>query len=124
MSEIDYQDNQLMMEQVALSAIAQQHGTPTYVYSRAALESHYLAYRDALDGDKTVHFDADDGPATVTARWLVDAASRTSPLKRRLFLARRNGHDVNASWFRVAGEVRVDDWSEDGSWQERTAGRR
>lgn len=51
MSEIDYQNNQLMMEQVALSAIAKEHGTPTYVYSRAVLEANYLAYRETLDAD-------------------------------------------------------------------------
>lgn len=36
-----YQDNQLMVEQVRLDAIARQHTTPCYVYSRACLEHNW-----------------------------------------------------------------------------------
>jgi diaminopimelate decarboxylase len=45
-----YQDNRLFAEQVPLAAIADRHGTPSYVYSRAALESHWRAFDDALAG--------------------------------------------------------------------------
>ncbi len=41
---------ELHAEGVALSAIAQQFGTPTYVYSRAHVEGQYRAYTDALAG--------------------------------------------------------------------------
>jgi len=41
---------ELHAEGVALSAIARQFGTPTYVYSRAHIESQYRAYTDALAG--------------------------------------------------------------------------
>jgi len=34
-------------EEVPLSAIAAEHGTPCYVYSRAAISENFLAYRDA-----------------------------------------------------------------------------
>lgn len=40
----------LYVEDVALADIAATHGTPCYVYSRAALESAYRAYDDALAG--------------------------------------------------------------------------
>ncbi len=43
-------DNQLHAEQVPLSAIAQQYGTPCYVYSRAALSRGYAQFSDALAG--------------------------------------------------------------------------
>ncbi|MDP3848438.1 MAG: diaminopimelate decarboxylase [Pseudomonas sp.] len=43
-------DGQLFAEGVALSAIAERFGTPTYVYSRAHIEAQYRAYADALDG--------------------------------------------------------------------------
>lgn len=66
---------------------------------------------------------AENGPGVLRARWLVDAASRTSPLKRSLGLARDNAHDVNANWFRVDGELRVDGWSDDADWRARTGGR-
>ena len=43
-------DGQLFAEGVALSAIAERFGTPTYVYSRAHIEAQYRAYADALQG--------------------------------------------------------------------------
>jgi diaminopimelate decarboxylase len=43
----NYQGSHLQAEQVTLSAIAEQFGTPTYVYSRATLERHYRAFTDA-----------------------------------------------------------------------------
>lgn len=48
MTDFFYQQGQLHCEQVALSDIAEQYGTPAYVYSRAALTRHYLEYQDAL----------------------------------------------------------------------------
>lgn len=39
---------ELLLEGVTLSAIAEQFGTPSYVYSRAALTNAFAAYRDAL----------------------------------------------------------------------------
>jgi len=41
---------ELHAEGVALSAVAQEFGTPAYVYSRAHIESQYRAYTDALAG--------------------------------------------------------------------------
>jgi diaminopimelate decarboxylase len=43
-------NGQLFTENVALADIAQRYGTPTYVYSRAALTAHFHAYADALQG--------------------------------------------------------------------------
>jgi len=42
-----YQGQQLLAEQVELSQIAAQYGTPTYVYSRATIERHYKAFTAA-----------------------------------------------------------------------------
>ncbi len=50
MTAFDYRDGSLFAEGVALSAIAQRFGTPTYVYSRAHIEAQYRAYADALQG--------------------------------------------------------------------------
>ncbi|WP_332672236.1 diaminopimelate decarboxylase [Aromatoleum sp.] len=44
----------LRLEGVALAAIAAQHGTPTYVYSRQALTQAFDGYRDALSGRRTL----------------------------------------------------------------------
>jgi len=43
-----YKNNRLCAEQVDLSALAAEHGTPLYVYSRATLERHWHAFNDAL----------------------------------------------------------------------------
>ncbi|MFC4260715.1 diaminopimelate decarboxylase [Marinobacter lacisalsi] len=50
MDQFSYRDGQLFAEQVAVADIAREHGTPAYVYSRAAFENHYRAYDDALAG--------------------------------------------------------------------------
>lgn len=41
-------NNELFVEDLPLSRIAEQHGTPTYVYSRAAITQQYLSYAQAL----------------------------------------------------------------------------
>lgn len=50
MDAFNYRDGELFAEGVALSAIAQCFGTPTYVYSRAHIEAQYRSFTDALDG--------------------------------------------------------------------------
>ncbi|HEY5636057.1 MAG TPA: diaminopimelate decarboxylase [Burkholderiales bacterium] len=40
----------LRAEEVPLEEIARRHGTPCYVYSRAAIEAAYRSYADALEG--------------------------------------------------------------------------
>ena len=51
MSDFNYRDGGLWAEGVPLSQVAEQFGTPTYVYSRAHFETQYRAYADAL-GDQ------------------------------------------------------------------------
>jgi diaminopimelate decarboxylase len=43
-----YRDGELFAERVPLAEIAQRHGTPCYVYSRAALEANYRTFDAAL----------------------------------------------------------------------------
>ena len=50
MKNFHFDNNQLMAEDVPLSQIAEQFGTPCFVYSRAALEQHYRDYEEALTG--------------------------------------------------------------------------
>ncbi|HDS1765310.1 diaminopimelate decarboxylase [Pseudomonas putida] len=50
MNAFNYRDGELFAEGVALSAIAEHYGTPTYVYSRAHIEAQYRSYADALQG--------------------------------------------------------------------------
>lgn len=48
MEFFSYRDGELYAETVSLQRLAAQHGTPTYVYSRAALEERYRAFDAAL----------------------------------------------------------------------------
>ncbi|RDL42690.1 diaminopimelate decarboxylase [Marinomonas piezotolerans] len=48
MDFFNYSGHQLHAENVSLTDIAAEHGTPTYVYSRATFERHYKAYADAF----------------------------------------------------------------------------
>lgn len=48
MSVFSYQQGVLHAEQVSLASLANKHGTPLYVYSRQALEAHFLEYANAL----------------------------------------------------------------------------
>ncbi|HEH9835797.1 TPA: diaminopimelate decarboxylase [Pasteurella multocida] len=48
MDYFQYQQAQLMAEQVPVKHIAQQYGTPLYIYSRATLERHWHAFNNAL----------------------------------------------------------------------------
>ncbi|AOE88092.1 diaminopimelate decarboxylase [Pseudomonas sp. TCU-HL1] len=50
MDAFTYRGGELFAEGVALSDIAARFGTPTYVYSRAAIEAGYNAYANALAG--------------------------------------------------------------------------
>ncbi len=50
MTDFPLRDGRLFAEGVALEQVAEQYGTPTYVYSRAHLERQYLDYADALQG--------------------------------------------------------------------------
>ncbi|PHV06584.1 diaminopimelate decarboxylase [Janthinobacterium sp. BJB412] len=50
MSHFAYQDGVLHADGASLSAIAEQFGTPTYVYSKAALLENFAAYADACAG--------------------------------------------------------------------------
>ena len=50
MSQFTIQDGVLHAEGVSLSAIADRFGTPTYVYSKAALLENFNAYHDACQG--------------------------------------------------------------------------
>ncbi len=50
MNPFQYQNGELSAENLPLSALAEQFGTPCYVYSRAALEHNLLSYERAFEG--------------------------------------------------------------------------
>lgn len=48
MTPFEYRNGELFAEDVPLAAVAEQYGSPTYVYSRAYLEQQFLSYQHAL----------------------------------------------------------------------------
>ncbi len=48
MSEFHFSDGQLQVEDVPLRAIADEFGTPTFVYSKAAIVTAYEKYQNAF----------------------------------------------------------------------------
>lgn len=54
MDYFDYKNNQLHAEDIAVSKLAQQYGTPCYVYSRKTFERHYLAFSEATKSHKNL----------------------------------------------------------------------
>lgn len=50
MQAFPYKNNVLFAEAIPVSEIAREHGTPCFIYSRAALEHNLLAYENALQG--------------------------------------------------------------------------
>ncbi|MBU2864231.1 diaminopimelate decarboxylase [Reinekea forsetii] len=50
MSAFTYQQDQLYVENVSLTELAETHGTPLYVYSKSAIEQQFDAYQQGLGG--------------------------------------------------------------------------
>jgi flavin-dependent dehydrogenase len=71
------------------------------------------------DGDHQVTFSRGGQQGSVEARWVVDATGYASLLKRKLGLEKDVEHTINSAWFRLAGGVDIDDWSDDESWHAR-----
>jgi flavin-dependent dehydrogenase len=58
----------------------------------------------------------ESGSKTVSARWVVDASGRANLLRRKLNLGTETGHHINAAWFRLAGGMDIEDWTDDEEW--------
>lgn len=54
---------------------------------------------------------------TITSNWAVDATGRSNLIKRKLGLSKECEHNINSVWFRVKGDIDVQDWSQDDNWK-------
>jgi flavin-dependent dehydrogenase len=108
---------------------------PSFQLDRGRFENA-LAERNAREGTEVrdgcvvegVEFGADEHTVTmlrgderssVTARWVVDASGYPGIIKRKLGLEKAVEHTINAAWFRLAGGLDIEDWSDDAAWHER-----
>src|SRR5699024_8590570 len=76
----------------------------------------------ALAGDATphrVHLERDGETFAIESRWVIDAMSRASQLRRRLDLVEDNGHHCSAVWFRINRPIDPDEWSANADWRAR-----
>jgi len=71
----------------------------------------------------TVTYEIDRKPNSVQSRWVVDASGRRAFLKRQLGMQKLSPHVGNAAWFRFNKHIKIDDWSNDESWQEGHSGK-
>jgi flavin-dependent dehydrogenase len=77
--------------------------------------------QDVEFGDEkhTVTATHEAGEVTVTARWVSDATGRANFLRRKLDIGTETPHKINAAWFRLAGGLDWEQWSDDEEWLER-----
>jgi flavin-dependent dehydrogenase len=71
------------------------------------------------DGLHTVNYISGGDQHSIQTRWVVDASGRAAILKRQLKLAEEIPHHINAAWFRIGKEIRVDEWCDDHDWRAR-----
>lgn len=107
--------------------------TPSHQLDRGTLEN-YLAQKTQeygteflLDASvKDVEFGKDSSTVTyvhegnevkATCRWVADATSRSSFLKRKFGFAKPMEHAPNAVWWRLKGVIDISDWSENQDWK-------
>jgi flavin-dependent dehydrogenase len=121
-------DNRNLAERIELGATAHTP-VPSWQFDRGRFEN-FLAEKnveadndlfqgafitDVEVGDPHVVTIVRGGPggeeSKIKARWLVDASGRSFILKRKLGLLEDNNHNVNSSWFRLAGGMDLEDWA-------------
>lgn len=111
--------------------------TPSFQLDRGILENHLKEVCDSLgitvmDNTKVkgvavgengaehiVEYMAKDDQvvARLYCKWLVDASSRASILKRELGLLEDSPHQASSAWFRISEKINVDDWYESAEWR-------
>jgi flavin-dependent dehydrogenase len=108
--------------------------TPSHQLDRGTLENHLAEVTQQQYGTdfvldamvKDVEFGKDKSVVTYThkgeevqasCRWVADATSRHSFLKRKLGFAKPMEHHVNAVWWRLKGVIDITDWSESEEWR-------
>lgn len=53
---------------------------------------------------------------TIAAKWIVDACSRASILRKNLGLKKESTHKVSAAWFRIGEKLDISEWSDSEEW--------
>lgn len=107
--------------------------TPSHQLDRGTLENYLMektislgtdflldaSVKDVEFGDAyhTVTYTIKGEEKKVAGRWVADATSRFSLLKRKLGFQKPMEHHVNAVWWRLKGVIDIDTWSDSEEWQ-------
>ncbi len=107
--------------------------TPSHQIDRGTLENYLIQHIQTLGIDflanasvsdvefgkdfHTLTFSLNKEEQKVQCRWIADATSRFSFLKRKLGFQKPMDHAVNAVWWRLKGVIDIDQWSEDEGWK-------
>jgi flavin-dependent dehydrogenase len=70
-------------------------------------EAHQVSYRIGEEQHR------------IEARWVIDAMSRGSIIRRKQGLTEDNGHYCSSVWFRLSERIDIGQWSSDSAWQQR-----
>ncbi|MFN8391104.1 MAG: NAD(P)/FAD-dependent oxidoreductase [Bdellovibrionota bacterium] len=79
---------------------------------------------DRLPGDRHIvtFTQGSEEQRQIESRWLIDAAGRSSVLKKKLGLEADSNHHTNAVWFRIAEEISLNEWSDDPQFTKENVG--
>lgn len=107
--------------------------TPSHQLDRGTLENYLMektmslgteflldaSVKDVEFGDEyhTVTYTHQGEEKMATGRWVADATSRFSLLKRKLGFQKPMEHHANAVWWRLKGVIDIDNWSENNDWK-------
>lgn len=107
MQHIRYVENQLLCEEVALAEIAEEFGTPLYVYSKEQVRDNYRALRQALVGESHVVCYALKANANETILRLLaqEGAGADVVSGGELYLALKNGFAPDKIVFAGVGKT-------------------
>ena len=112
---------------------------PTYQLDRGILENHLahlardraitlldrtsIRRLDVCAGNHRIEITSHGERQHLGCRFLVDTSGRRAWLRRERKVGRGTGHDNGAVWFRVAGDIDIEQWSADSTWRARCHGR-
>lgn len=107
--------------------------TPSHQLDRGTLENHMAKVTQEMGATfmldarvKGVEFGEDlhtvtymqgGEEKTVKGRWVADATSRASIIKRKLGFQKPMEHHCDAVWWRLKGVIDIEKWSDDETWK-------
>ncbi len=110
MNHFEYRDNELWCEAVSLASIAEQVGTPTFVYSHATLSRHYKVFDEGLSGmDHLIAFSVKANSNLAVLRLLFSLGAGADVVSGgELFRVLRAGGDPKKTVFSGVGKTEAE----------------